>query len=153
MLLRYIDHTRLYSEYQLLERHPIHKQWKIAIIKYLKRLNDLPEDRLAKKAYRQLILDYENISWLSVTNTIRQEHAIDVSGSVETIKSKINSTVYQVCSLLEWCFIISIGVSGDHSQLRCTGFAGSSVRAITWILQYISRSKAIKWISVLISVA
>ena len=31
----------------------------------------------------------------------------------------------KVCSLLEWCFIISIGVSGDHSQLRCTGFAGS----------------------------
>ena len=24
---------------------------------------------------------------------------------------------------LEWCFIISVGVSSDHSQLRCTGFA------------------------------
>ena len=31
----------------------------------------------------------------------------------------------KVCSLLEWCFIISTGVSGDHSQLMCTGFAGS----------------------------
>ena len=30
-----------------------------------------------------------------------------------------------VCSLLEWCFIISIGVSSDHSQLKCTGFAGT----------------------------
>ena len=29
----------------------------------------------------------------------------------------------KVCSL--WCFIISIGVSGDHYQLRCTGFSGS----------------------------
>ena len=28
-------------------------------------------------------------------------------------------------SLSEWCFIISIGVSGDHPQLRYTGFAGS----------------------------
>ena len=26
---------------------------------------------------------------------------------------------------LEWCFVISIEVSSDHSQLRCTGFAGS----------------------------
>ena len=31
----------------------------------------------------------------------------------------------KVCSLLEWCFIISIGVSSDHSHLRCTCFAGS----------------------------
>ena len=31
----------------------------------------------------------------------------------------------KVCSLQEWCFIISIEVSSDHSQLRCTGFAGS----------------------------
>ena len=30
---------------------------------------------------------------------------------------------YKVCSLLEWCFIISKGVSSDHSQLRCTGSA------------------------------
>ena len=32
---------------------------------------------------------------------------------------------FKVCSLLEWCFIISIGVSSDHSQLRCRGFVGS----------------------------
>ena len=31
----------------------------------------------------------------------------------------------KVCSLSEWCFIISIGVSSDHSHLRCMGFAGS----------------------------
>ena len=31
----------------------------------------------------------------------------------------------KVCSLAEWCFMISKRVSGDHSQLRCTGFAGS----------------------------
>ena len=31
----------------------------------------------------------------------------------------------KVCSLSEWCFIFSIGVPSDHSQLRCTGFAGS----------------------------
>ena len=31
----------------------------------------------------------------------------------------------KVCSLLEWSFIISIGVSSDHSQLRCMGFPGS----------------------------
>ena len=29
----------------------------------------------------------------------------------------------KVCSLLEWCFMISIEVTGDHSQIRCTGFA------------------------------
>ena len=34
-------------------------------------------------------------------------------------------TETKVCSLLEWCFINSVGVSGDHSQLRYTGFAGS----------------------------
>ena len=33
--------------------------------------------------------------------------------------------ILKVCSLLAGCFIISIGVSGDHSQLRCTGFSGS----------------------------
>ena len=32
---------------------------------------------------------------------------------------------HKVCSLLEWCFNISVGVSSDSSQLRCTGFAGS----------------------------
>ena len=31
----------------------------------------------------------------------------------------------KVFSPLEWSFIISIAVSSDHSQLRCTGFAGS----------------------------
>ena len=31
----------------------------------------------------------------------------------------------KACALLEWSFIISIAVSSDHSQLRCTGFAGS----------------------------
>ena len=29
---------------------------------------------------------------------------------------------------VEWCFIISIGVSSYHSQLRCTGFARSHQR-------------------------
>ena len=33
--------------------------------------------------------------------------------------------VAKVWSLSEWCFIISVGVSSDHSQLRRTGFAGS----------------------------
>ena len=32
--------------------------------------------------------------------------------------------LFKVCSLSEWCFIISIAVPGDHSHLRCTGFAG-----------------------------
>ena len=82
--------------YAELERHPLQLQWRIATIKYLKRLIELPEDRLAKKAYRQLILDDENshFNWLSVANKIKQEHAIDVSDSVETIKSKIKSTLY-----------------------------------------------------------
>ena len=31
----------------------------------------------------------------------------------------------KVCSLLEWCFIISMEVSNDHSHLKCRGFAGS----------------------------
>ena len=30
--------------------------------------------------------------------------------------------------MLEWCFIISIGVSSDQSQLRCMGFDGSHER-------------------------
>ena len=34
----------------------------------------------------------------------------------------------KVCSLSECCFIISIEVSGGHSQLRCKGFAGSHQR-------------------------
>ena len=38
--------------------------------------------------------------------------------------SGVTTVLTEVCSLLEWCFIISIGVSSDHSQLRCTGFAG-----------------------------
>ena len=32
---------------------------------------------------------------------------------------------YKVCSLLEWCFITSIEVSSDHSQLRWMPFARS----------------------------
>ena len=31
----------------------------------------------------------------------------------------------EVCSLLEWSFIISLGVSSDPSQFIYTGFAGS----------------------------
>ena len=33
------------------------------------------------------------------------------------------TSVAKVCPLLEWCFIISIVVSGDHFQLRCAGLA------------------------------
>ena len=36
-----------------------------------------------------------------------------------------NMYLSKVYSILEWCFVISVGVSSDHSQLRCTGFAGS----------------------------
>ena len=35
---------------------------------------------------------------------------------------------YKVCCLSEWCFTISIGVSSDHSQPRCTGFVGCHER-------------------------
>ena len=31
-------------------------------------------------------------------------------------------------TLIEWCFVISIEVSSDHSQLRCMGFDGSHYR-------------------------
>ena len=55
-------------------------------------------------------------------------------------------------NLLEWCFIISIRVSSDYSQL--TDMQGLcweviNVRAINWISLDTSRSKAIKWILVL----
>ena len=43
-----------------------------------------------------------------------------VSSSVDF---DIQAFCSKVCSLLKWCFIISIEVSGDHSQLRYTGFA------------------------------
>ena len=38
-------------------RHPIVIQRKISIVKYFKRLTELPDVRLAKKAYQQLIQD------------------------------------------------------------------------------------------------
>ena len=60
----------------------------------------------------------------------------------------------KVSSLLEWCLIISIEVSGDHSQLRCRGFVEViNVRTINWISLYSCRSKAIKRVSFLINVA
>ena len=34
-------------------------------------------------------------------------------------------SIFKVCFLLEWCFIISVEVCSDHFQLKCTGFAGS----------------------------
>ena len=34
----------------------------------------------------------------------------------------------KVCSLSEWSFIISVAVSSDHFQLRCTDFVGSHQR-------------------------
>ena len=52
------------------------------------------------------------------------------------IKNKVlhlqnTQTVYKIilCKVkLEWCFIISEGVSSDQSQVRCTGFAISHYR-------------------------
>ena len=40
------------------------------------------------------------------------------------VKNELRDMVSKVCSLLEWCFIISVGVSSETSHLRCTGFAG-----------------------------
>ena len=61
--------------------------------------------------------DCVQIPW----SVLEQDYVITDFGSL----GRLRKLKTEVCSLLEWCFIISIGVSSDHSQLRCTGFAGS----------------------------
>ena len=41
----------------------------------------------------------------------------------QTSDDLLPQTLPKVCSLLEWCFIVSIEVPSDHFQLRCKGFA------------------------------
>ena len=80
--------------YAELGRHPLHISRKITIAKYYKRLRELPEDRLAKKAFRQLNLDDNNnhYNWVSVANSIRDEFSLDLTESEEKLKNKIKST-------------------------------------------------------------
>ena len=79
--------------YAELERHPIFIQRKILIVKYLKRLKELPDETLAKKAYKQLIQDNDDgqYNWISSASTIMDEYTLDIADSVETTKSKIVS--------------------------------------------------------------
>ena len=80
--------------YAELGRHPLHMSRKITIAKYYKRLRELPEDRLAKKAFRQLDLDDNNnhYNWVSVANSVRDEFSLDLIESEEKLKDKIKST-------------------------------------------------------------
>ena len=80
--------------YAELGRHPLQISRKIAIVKYLKRLTELSEDRLAKKAFRQLSLDDNNnhYNWVSMANSILDEFSLDITDSEDKFKkqSQIN---------------------------------------------------------------
>ena len=80
--------------YAELGRHPLHISRKITIAKYYKRLRELPEDRLAKKAFRQLNLNDNNnhYNWVSVANSIRDEFSLDLTESEEKLKNKVEAT-------------------------------------------------------------
>ena len=79
--------------YAELGRHPSHVSTKIVIAKFLKRLLGLSEDRLAKKAFRQLSLDGNNhYNWVSTANSIIDEFPLDITESEEKLKNIIKST-------------------------------------------------------------
>ena len=54
-------------------------------------------------------------------------HLVDKAISYYLITKHVSNLCSnsKVCSLLEWCFIISKGASSDQSQLRRTDFAVS----------------------------
>ena len=92
--------------YDELGRHPIFIQRKILIVTYLKRLTELPDERLAKNAYKQLIQDNDDgqYNWLSFESIIMDEYTLDIADSVETTKSKIVSAFNNIlCQRLADC--------------------------------------------------
>ena len=61
------------------------------------------------------------IEWVHISKPIKN---IFVPSPIDEL---LWNSLTKVCSLLEWCFVISIEVSSDHSQLRCTGFCWKSL--------------------------
>ena len=81
--------------YQHANVHPIHISRKITIAKYSKHLSELPGDRWAKKAFRQLSLDDTNnhCNWVSMAKSITDEFSPDITESEDKLKNKIRSTL------------------------------------------------------------
>ena len=79
--------------YVELGRHPLHISRKITIVKYFKRLSELSDGRLAKKAFKQLSLDdsLNHYNWVSMANSIISEFSLDVTVPEEKLKNKIRS--------------------------------------------------------------
>ena len=77
--------------YAELGRHPLHISRKITIVKYFKRLSELSNGQLAKKAFKQLSLDDNHYNWVSVANSITSEFSLDVTVPEEKLKNKIRS--------------------------------------------------------------
>ena len=79
--------------YAELSRHPLQISRKIAIVKYLKRLTELSDDRLAETAFRQLSLDDNNnhYNWVSMANSILNEFSLDITDSEDKLKTKVRS--------------------------------------------------------------
>ena len=70
---------------------PLQINRKIAMIKYLKRLENLSDNRLAKKAFNQELQNDRqgHYNWVSQTNTIKNEFTVSTKQSDYNIKHKI----------------------------------------------------------------
>ena len=61
---------------------------------------------------------------LSTQNDCKPEIA-PYSSNFKILCYVLFKSIFKVCFLLEWCFIISVEVCSGHFQLKRTGFAGS----------------------------
>ena len=82
------------SIYAEMGRYPLFTCRKIAIIKYINRLKGLSDERLAKKAFKQMCLDdiKGHYNWFSRVNDMLKDNSINYNDPNEVIKKKIKET-------------------------------------------------------------
>ena len=80
--------------YAELGRYPLEIHHKISMIKYIKRFENVPDERLAKKALKQLMVDDAkgHYNWFSQTINLVEENNIETDkDSHFTIKKKVKA--------------------------------------------------------------
>ena len=80
--------------YAELGRYPLEIHRKISMIKYIERFEKLPDERLAKKALKQLMVDDAKgrFSWFSQTTNLVKENSIEIDKDSDfTMKKRVKA--------------------------------------------------------------
>ena len=85
--------------YAELERYPSEIHRKISMIKYMKRFEELPDEKLATKTLKLLMVDDAkgHYNWFSQTTNLVKENNIEIDKDFHfTIKKKVKTNYEQV---------------------------------------------------------